>query len=163
MVRPRKHQRTNRNPSLEPARWDLKGPPSQRLRRCEHLHPQPSRPFFSFAIAHSVCSTRRFIGGRGKEGEGPKNKQVSVSAESASTSLFNQKPPPPNFLRSPSQNVASHLKGPKVNEILHAIRQHVEALGVADCANDLSSKGAAYNPLLPLLCPQLIATRSSSR
>ena len=33
----------------------------------------------SFAIAHCVCSTQRFIGGRGKEGEGPKNKQVSLS------------------------------------------------------------------------------------
>ena len=35
---------------------------------------------FAFAIAHSVCSTQRFIG-RGKEGEGPKNKQVSVSIQ----------------------------------------------------------------------------------
>ena len=35
----------------------------------------------AFALAHSVCSTQRFIGGRGKEGEGPKNKQVSVSVQ----------------------------------------------------------------------------------
>ena len=40
---------------------------------------------FAFAIAHSVCSTQRFIGGRGKEGEGPKNNQVSVSVQENGT------------------------------------------------------------------------------
>ena len=34
---------------------------------------------FAFAIAHSVCSTQRFLGGRGKEGEGPKTSMVSES------------------------------------------------------------------------------------